>query len=222
MNISALCQSLDFNQLTIDTVEKLKASLDQQSISITDYEADTKYGNLELTLSHKTAQDKCYLSISNNVVYINPIGNFGNDQPNFNLKLNDQRSIDDWVKIAMAFILDAVWIKEPEFCFEIFNEDGDLIHDCFKTKSLAHALFKAKNTDTLSNLNPDDVYEVVINIENDDGSSQITYKKHKDFFALCDHQISNDNLILALMLIETSYSETTYSKRINRPVGVEL
>mgnify|MGYP003601959560 CR=1 FL=1 len=223
MNISALCQSLNFNQLTANTMEKLKASLDQKGVTISDHEANTRFGDLEITLSHKSVNEGCYLNISNNCIQINPIGKFGDDCANFSLDLNDQRSPDDWVKIAMTFIQDALWFKEPEYCFEIYNEDGDLIHDRFKTKVFAHALFKAKNTDSIRNINHDDIYEIVINIDNEvDGSSQINYRKDQDFFALCDRNLGNDELILALTLIGAKFPNTTYSIRKNQPLGIEI
>jgi hypothetical protein len=223
MNISALCQSLDFNQLTANTMEKLKASLDQKGVTISDHEANTRFGDLEITLSHKTANEGCYLNISNNCIQINPIGKFGNDRTDFSLDLNDQRSPDDWVMLAMTFIQDALWFKESEYCFEIYNENGDLVYDRFKTKNFAHALIKAKNTDTFSNINHDDVYEVVINVDNEiNGSSQINYRKDQDFFSLCDRNLSNDDIILALTLIGAKFPDTTYSIRANLSLGIEI
>lgn len=223
MNINAICQTLQLSSLTTEFMAKLVAQFAQDQITVVDQEVCSKYGDFHIILSTADQLERCNLSISDNLLHICPSKSLGGDSGDFNLHISDKQTADEWVKIAMAFIKDVLWIGKNEFYFEIYDLEEELIHDSFKTKSLIHALYKAHNLYSIPNVDSDDIHKVMINIDNEDCEDRtIIFNAHDLFFNLCDGGLKPDDLILALIYIEALAPKTTYSVRTNMDLGIEL
>lgn len=223
MNINTICKTLQLSSLTTEFMAKLVAQFAQEQITVADHEVCTKYGDFHITLSTADHLERCILSISDNRLHICPSKSLGGDSGDFNLHISDKQTADEWVKIAMAFIKDVLWIGKNEFYFEIYDLEEELIHDSFKTKSLIHALYKAHNLYSIPNVDSDDIHKVMINIDNEDCEDRtIIFNAHDLFFNLCDGGLKPDDLILALIYIEAVAPKTTYSVRTNMDLGIEL
>lgn len=221
--VSDILEQLNFNSLTTSTLKIVLATLEKQNIVVSEHEVDTAHGELSLNLSPPSLSAGCVISVSNNSVFINPDLNIGDDRADFTLFLNDDRTAQEWSLIVVAFAMDALRHHKNEFLFEVLDEDSNLIDDTFRAKSLCHALFKTQNLHTLRNVNYDSIQKVTINIDNEDGDSrELTFNIKDNFFALCDRNLNNDDIILALTYLQTKLPESTYSIRQNLKLGVEF
>lgn len=221
MILKDLCKTLDLSTLTIETMVLLTAAIIENGFELSSSNIEEKYGELEATLFNPKNKSSCMLSVVNNRIDIIPLSDFSDDNSNSKIILNADKSKYDWSKIASLFLEDALNLNDAEYRFEIYNEDGDLLHDRFKTTSLVHALMKVLNLDQIRGIDPDEVYEVIISVENTlNDDAQIKYKKSQNFFALCDRNLADSDVILALSLLHADYPETTYSIRANKNYGI--
>lgn len=215
--------SLYFNQLTTDIINNLLDELKSLNINFSDFEPDVVYGELSLNLTPPDSSTSCTILICNTSIHIIPNKNFGSDRADFILLIDDNRTYQEWSLIAKAFILDAIWFHKNEFYFEIFDKDKNLLDDGFHTTNLCHVLFKTQHLHTIKNIEFDSIHKVVISVDNELGENrEFSFNIRENFFALCDRNLNNDDIILALTYLHTKYPETTYSIRQNLKLGLEL
>lgn len=221
MNINDICKSLQLSNLTTEFMAKLLANFVEDQIMVAEHEVCTKFGEFDITLSSVEMPNGCNLSISDNTLHIWPTKCLGDDRGDFKLILSEKQTIDEWVKIAMAFIKDVLWVGKNEFYFEIFNVENELISDDFKTNSLIHALYKAHHLYSIPKVDSDDIHKIIINIDNEECENRsIIFNAHDLFFNLCDRGLSQNDLILALTYIEAVAPKTTYSVRTSMNLGM--
>lgn len=223
MNITAICQTLQYSELTTQVMALLVAQFNEELIKIDEHEVCQKYGAIDLTLSTPEAKEKCTLEVNDQSLYINPIKSMGDDRGDFKLNFDTSRSAEEWAKIAMVFIKDILWIGQNEFVFEVYDIEYELIHESFTTKSLIHAMYKTQNLHTLRDVDNDLIDEVLIIMDNDECESrEIKFKPQDNFFNLTDRSLKTDDLILVLYYIKTLKKEASYCHRQNLKLGVEL
>ena len=223
MNITAICQTLEYSKLTTQVMELLVAQFAQDKINIDEHEVCEKYADFDMLLSTADAKEKCSLEINDYSLHICPFKSMGDDRGDFKLIIDSSRSAHEWVKIAMVFIKDILWIGKNEYAFEVYDLECELIHDSFTTKSLIHAMYKTQNLHTLRDVDTDDIDEVLIIMDNDECESrEIKFRPQDNFFNLTDRSLKADDLILTLYYIKTLKNETSYCHRQNLKLGVEV